>query len=190
MSARFDLRLSKPEFLRWIEAPERRAAKFEWSGGRVVRRARATRAHALIASNVMMALGSLLDRSAWSIMAANFYVESEAFLRIPDVIVEAAGGDLKARSTSEPVLLFEILSPSSVKTDLVDKPAEYARFPSLGTYVVLSQDEVVAWVWERQADGAFPAMPAEVRGRDAGLDLSRRGISLPLAEVYRGLAIE
>lgn len=190
MNARFDLRLSKPEFLRWIDAPERRAAKFEWSGGRVVQMANVTRAHVLIASNVMGLLRQALDLSRWAVYPADFYVESEEFLRIPDVIVEAAGGDLKARSTSEPVLLFEILSPSSVKTDLVDKPAEYARFASLETYVVLSQDEVVAWLWERQPGGAFPAMPAEVRGREAGLALTTRGISLPLAEVYRGLAIE
>lgn len=190
MNARFDLRLSKPEFLRWIEAPERRAAKFEWSGGRVVQMANVTRAHVLIASNVMGLLRQALDLSRWAVYAADFYVESEEFLRIPDVIVEAAGGDLKARSTSAPVLLFEILSPSSVKTDLVDKPAEYARFSSLETYVVLSQDEVVAWVWERQADGSLPPMPAEARGREAGLALAARGITLPLGEVYRGLAID
>lgn len=185
MNAPFDLRLDKAAFDRWLLDQDR---KYEWKEGRVVQMTNVTRGHASIVSNVVMALGALLDRDVWRIVASDFGVEQETFLRFPDVLVEPMGGDLSARRSETAVLLFEVLSPSSVDTDLIEKPAEYMTFASLEAYVVASQDAAICWIWERDpVTSRFPEKPLKIFGRDKAVELKRRGISLPLSDIYRGI---
>jgi hypothetical protein len=46
-------------------------------------------------------------------------------LRFPDIVVDRIGGDLDDRWATGPVLLAEVLSGSSPKADLEDKPTEF-----------------------------------------------------------------
>ena len=109
-------------------------------------------------------------------------------MRFPDALMESAGGDLMARQCEIPVLLFEVLSPSSVDTDMMEKPDEYMSFDTLEAYVVASQDAAICWIWQRDvATGRFPEKPVKVAGRDQSLDFAARGIALPLAEIYRNI---
>jgi hypothetical protein len=69
------------------------------------------------------------------------------------------------------------------------KLAEYTQIPTLEGYIVASQDEPILWVWQRDADSrAFPATPAEITGREATLVLDATALSVPLAEIYRGIS--
>ena len=58
--------------------------------------------------------------------------------------------------------MIEVPSPSSVAIDLGDKSTEYLR-PDLQAYVVFSQDEAKAWVWERMNE-KFIARPFSCQG--------------------------
>ena len=68
-------------------------------------------------------------------------------MRYPDVVVDVAGGQLKDLAASAPVLIAEIISPSSAAEGLGAKSEEYIRLPSLSAYVVLAQDAPKAWIW-------------------------------------------
>jgi Uma2 family endonuclease len=195
--------MTREEFVRWSQRYE--GPKCEWVEGRVVQQAVATKRHGRIVANVLRVLSARLDLDVWSIIAETMGVEPAGRLRLPDLVVErldAPGSDLRAE---EPVLLLEVLSPSSVATDFVDKRAEYLAFPSLVAYVIASQDEAVVWVWQRATTGEpFPVLPTEVRGRAAVLTLTGvaqtgvtqtgvtqagRGIDLPLADVYARIPV-
>ncbi len=185
MNAPVDLKLDKATFNRWLLKQER---KYEWKDGRVVQMTNVTRGHASIVMNIAMALGDRMDRDAWRIVASDFGVENETFLRFPDVLVELMGGELNARRSDRAVLLFEVLSPSSVDTDMMEKPEEYMSFDTLEAYVVASQDAAICWIWQRDADsGRFPDKPVKVAGREQSLTFVARGITLPMAEVYRNI---
>ena len=186
MNARFDLRMTKDEFLRWAAAPERRKIRCEWARGRVIQMINVTRWHSTIVINFILALGPRLDRTAWQIHGLEFGVEDEDYLRYPDILIEPAGGPGNERRSARPAIIIEVLSASTSKTDFVDKLAEYTSIPSLEAYIIASQEEVVCWLWERGEDGTFPARPVEIGGLDQSLALRARGISLPLAELYRG----
>jgi Uma2 family endonuclease len=82
-----------------------------------------------------------------------------------------------------PVLIAEVLSPSSVTTDLGDKAAEYLRLDSVLAYLVLSQDEAKGWVWVKN-ESAFIG-PKVVAGDDAIIQIAPLSIEVPLAEIYR-----
>jgi Uma2 family endonuclease len=186
MNAPFDLKLDKAAFNRWLLDQER---KYEWKEGRVVQMTNVTRGHSRIVRNIARALEARLDIDTWSVVTSDFGVEKETFVRFPDVLVEPEdAGAFHVRRSESAVLLFEVLSPSSVDTDMLEKPEEYMSFDTLEAYVVASQETAVCWMWQRDpVSGAFPAKPLKVMGRDQSIELKARGIALPLAEIYRNI---
>lgn len=98
--------------------------------------------------------------------------------------------DDESRRARQPVLLVEILWPSSVGIDFTEKLAEYMSFASLTGYIIECQDEPILWIWRRSSEtGQFPSTPAEISGRDSQVEIAGIGISHPLAEVYRGVRV-
>lgn len=177
--------LSKDEFCRWIDLQE---AKFEWKDGRVVQMSNVSKAHARVTANVLRTISARLDLDPWSVTASDLGVEAEGFIRYPDIIVDAMDTDDKGLRAREPVVLIEVLSPSSVGIDFTEKRAEYASFVSLQAYLVVSQDEALVWVWQRGSDGRLPATPVEIAGREASIHLAGLELDVPLAEIFRGVA--
>lgn len=187
MNAQLEITLERSQFLRWVQG---RPGRYELKGGRVVMHAGTTRNHWLVYNRFIVEIAKQLDSGRWVVGGTDFAIEvGEKDIRYPDVLVEAAGRDGKALTTSEPILIVEVLSPSSVGTDMTEKPAEYGSLPSLAAYIVASQDEPIAWVWRREAgaDGAMPIRPAEVAGRDAIIEVEALGVSIRLDAVYHGI---
>jgi Uma2 family endonuclease len=174
------------EFLRWNEGRE---GKREFVRGRVVEMMiNVTRNHADIAANLILAIGTRLDRKLFSLGSADFGVQTPDGIRYPDMYVdrrrpESRGIDLSA---SEPVFLAEILSPSSYGRDFVEKLADYKGVPCLLHYLILSQDEPRVWLWSRTKEGDWADI-VEVAGDESAIDLGGLGITLPLSELYSGI---
>lgn len=110
-------------------------------------------------------------------------------LRFPDIVVDRAGGSNSSLTADAPVLLVEVLSPSTARFDLGDKSAEFLRLPTLAAYLVLAQDEAKAWAWIMTADRFSPG-PAVVGGEDAIIRVPALELELPLAELYAGITFE
>jgi Uma2 family endonuclease len=100
-------------------------------------------------------------------------------------VVDRAGG-AKDYTATAPVLLVEVLSPSTAATDLGDKAAEYLQIQSLLAYIVLSQDEPKAWVWARQTAEFVPG-PVVIADTEAVIHIDALQLKLPLAEIYAGI---
>jgi Uma2 family endonuclease len=179
----YDAPMTKAAFLRWVQDQERR---HELKDGRTIMQAGGTKRHNWICVNFVTVLRARLEPEIWAVGTADIAVEIGNDLRYPDVIVERLSDDGAALSTDRPVVLIEVLSPSSVGTDMSVKLAEYTSLPSLEAYIVASQDEPICWVWQRAGEErAFPSLPAEFKGRDVAIEIATPGVSIPLAEVYR-----
>src|SRR6202008_3759959 len=132
-----DLRMGEPEFLDWVQRREGRLAAMS---------------------------ENRLDGKRWTVLTSDFGVDlGPTSVRYPDVVVDVAGGRLNDLTATAPILIAEIISPSSAKDDLGVKAHEYLRVPSLPAYVVLAQDEPLARVWGRGAEG-LPPQPREIKG--------------------------
>ena len=59
--------------------------------------------------------------------------------------------------------------------------------PTLSAYLVASQDEPQCWLWLRDSGGMFATDPTTVEGHDKVIRITRLGVSIDLAEVYRGI---
>lgn len=146
-----------------------------------------TRDHARISSNLVFALRLRLRGGPCVALNDNLSVRtSTRKLRRPDVVVECGqglGSDLEA---SEPTVLFEVLSRSSERNDLIWKPEEYKSIATVRHYVVVDPGAALLKVWTRDADGRWS--DGIVEGLDAVLDLAAVEVELPMREIYEGVA--
>jgi len=177
--------MDKDTFLAWAQGRE---GRFELVERRVVMMVGGSKTHALIASQLMRALWARIDVTKWVVLGSDLAVDvGPDSLRYPHAIVDCIGGQRAVVATA-PVLIAEVLSPSSATLDLGDKAAEYLRLPSLATYLVLSQDEIKAWVYLKGSEQH--AGPEPIRGAEATIRVPALGIELPLAEIYRGIEFD
>jgi Uma2 family endonuclease len=173
-------RMSKAAFIGWGATEEER---YELVGGRVVMMPRPSLAHGLIVGNLYVALRNRLDRKQWVVIQEYGLDAGPETLRYPDIVVDRAGGRANAYVAMAPVLVAEVLSPSSVEIDLGDKRSEYLQIPSLLAYVVLSQDEPKAWIWTRKEGGFLPE-PEILDGAESVVRVAALKVELPLLELY------
>jgi Uma2 family endonuclease len=185
MNVQPNLQMDKAAFLAWVQGRE---GRFELAERRVVMMVGGSKTHALIASKLVRALWARIDVEKWVVLGSDLAIDvGPGSLRYPDAVVDSVGGQ-RALTATAPVLVAEVLSPSSATLDLGDKAAEYLRLPSLAAYLVLSQDEVKAWVFVKGSEG-LPG-PEVVAGEGATIGVRALGIDLPLAEIYAGIELD
>lgn len=186
MNAPTDLRMDKTQFFAWGELQEER---YELANGRIVVLPFVTRNHERVVTNLVIALGQHLDRTRFDVAHGDFAVETgDRSIRYADVMVEPFDPDGSARSTTNALLLVEVLSPSTMHVDFGEKLEEYKSLPALGTYLICAQNEMRAWVWTRR-DGDWPGAPEILEGQDAAVAVPALGIDLSLADIYRNIAV-
>jgi Uma2 family endonuclease len=177
-----NLRMDKAAFLAHMQATEERC---ELAGGRVVMMPGASRVHGRIVRKLVIALTNRLDPLEWEVFWKFGLDVGPETLRYPDVLVDRADSGDKDYATATPVLVAEVLSPSTAEIDLGDKAAEYQHIPSVLAYLVLSQDEPKAWVYLRAEDRSMLA-PEQITGIDAFIRIAALNLELPMGEIYAG----
>jgi Uma2 family endonuclease len=179
---------TEPEaFLDWSEQLAREDGKFELSRGRVVcTMIHASNHHSRVLRNLVGQLDRLLDLERFEVGISDFAVQTPFGIRSPDVVVEPITPE-KARATTTPIFIAEVLSPSTRKTDFTYKREEYTAIETLQTYLICSQDEPRAWLWARQGGGSWPTEPTEMAGRQGSIAPAGLGIELTMAAIFRGI---
>lgn len=184
MNVQPNLRMDKATFLAWLQEREER---YELADGHVMMMTGGSRGHGIITRRLAVALDKCLDAHRWTVLTSDFGVDlGPDTVRYPDVVVDVASGLLKDLTATAPVLVAEVLSPSSASYDLGDKAAEYLQLPSLCAYLVLSQDEPKTWAWVRGASGFSPG-PDVIKGRDGVIRVAALAIEIALSEIYAGI---
>jgi Uma2 family endonuclease len=181
---------TEPEaFLRWAAKLDRHQPyKYELSSGRVSRMMiQVSRAHWLVTANILGELLRDLDQTRFQAGPAEFGVRTGVGVRYPDIIVDRASSSLEALACEAPILIVEVLSPSTAGLDFTVKLQEYTAIASVQTYLICSQDEPRAWVWARQGDGSWPKLPTELAGREGAISLGGLDVELSMAAIFRGI---
>ena len=169
------------DFLTAMDASEERS---EFVDGRIVALGAASFAHNLIVSNVFGTLFSDLRGGPCRAVSQGMLVKpsrsENAFL--PDVAVFCGEAELEPRSLElllNPVVLVEVLSPSTADYDHGKKWENYRRLPSLRDYLLVSQDRARVEWYTRQGDAFW--LFREVEGLDAEVRLDYLGVTMELA---------
>lgn len=182
MSALQHRPMTLAEFLEW---EERQPVKHEFDGFRPVAMTSGTTAHARIQRNLSTALDRRLAGKAGEFLGSDVKLEVAGRIRYPDGFVTCSKLPGDALIHREPVVIFEILSPSTAGTDLFAKNEEYAATPSVMRYVILAQDAMRGTIFERAGDDWI----GHILGANAILAMPENGIEVPLAEFYRDVEL-
>lgn len=166
------------EFVAW---EERQELRYEYDGFVVRAMTGGTFAHARIQANLLRALFPRLEGSPCLAIGSELKVRTATSIRYPDALVTCSRADPKSTFAPDPVVIFEILSPSTARQDLGAKNSEYQTIASLRRYVVLHQTLAAAEVFERDAAGEWVY---EFLTGEKTLAMSELAVSLPLTEIY------
>jgi Uma2 family endonuclease len=182
MNVVLPLLMDKSAFLAWARERE---GRYELVGGRVVVMAGASRHHAIIVGNLYSITRAQIDSTRWTVLADFGLDGGPETLRYPDIMIDEVNA-ANAYAAAAPVLVAEVLSPSTPEIDLGDKTSEYLALPSLRTYLVLAQSEPKVWIWRRQ-DDRFPSSPRIITGLDKVIRIAELNLALPLGAIYAGV---
>ena len=105
----------------------------------------------------------------------------------PDVFVLQDSSFDTPRVKRRPSIVVEVLSRSTESIDRGEKLRNYRSISSLEQYVLLSQNEPLAEVYSKRADGTWQH---EILVNDAVLQFSSIGFSLALSILYENLPPE
>jgi Uma2 family endonuclease len=164
--------------------------KWELIDGEPILNAAPSKHHQRIVKNLLLPLGALeRARSAsWEVLPGLGVRVSETSRPEPDVVIIPRTGatlDPGERDSSDALAAFEVLSPSTEKRDLRWKRSAYTSLASLTHYVIIAQDAVEVVMFAR--DSGFAEQ--RLRSLDDSVEVPTLGISLPLAEIYRGTGL-
>lgn len=155
-------KMTVEEFFDWHERQEE---KYELIDGRPVLKfppdpltgmASGTVAHGAIIMNASAALRAQLRGKRCRPMPSDVAIRMlDGRVRYPDVSVDCGPFDPQARAAAQPVLVLEVLSPSTSWAEHGKKLADYRAVESLRTIVLIDQSQRFAQVWSRNDDGAW-----------------------------------
>jgi Uma2 family endonuclease len=183
-----NLVLPKPmtlvEFLAW---EEQQPLRYEFDGICPVAMTGGTVGHATIQRNLAFALTGRLRGKPCQFQGSDLKIQvGNGHIRYPDGMVVCSPVNRTATVVYDPVVVFELLGPSTAAKDRIVKAREYQAIPSVRRYVMLEQDSVGATVYARAGD----SWTHEILIADSALALPEIGVELPLAELYEGIVFD
>ncbi len=172
--------MTMAEFLDW---EGRQPTKHEFDGLQPVAMAGGTLAHGRLQRNLAISVGAALRGGPCEFIGSDLQLRLAETIRCPDGVVlcgDRTGPDV---STDAPVVIFEVLSPSTAGVDRIVKNREYQATPSVQRYVMLEQDRVAAMVFTRRAE----VWSGQVLVAGEMLDMPEIGIGVKLDDLYIGV---
>lgn len=173
--------LQKPwtldEFLAW---EERQEARYEFDGFGPVAMTGGTEAHEGIGTRLRTILDNALRGTPCRVRGPTMKILANGHIRYPDAFVTCVRTRRDSTVANEPVVVFEVLSRSTSRTDRILKLREYGATPSIRRYVILEQNAIAATVLTRVAD----AWNTTVLTGDDLLAMPEIGVTLMLSDVY------
>lgn len=172
------------EFLAWQALqPER----YELVDGKPLRMmSGAKNGHDTITINCLTQLNLQLRGGKCAPFSGDGGVETlQGQIRRPDFGVDCGPRELEAYLAAAPTLVGEVLSPSTRDYDVIAKLSEYKRIVSLRRILLIEPAQPHVTVWSRTAGGDWTS--ADTLGLDQVIDIPEIGVTLPMAEIYRGI---
>ncbi len=167
--------------------------KSEYACGQIWAMSGVSRAHDRIAFNLIVAVGNALRGKPCQGFTSDMRVVTDTpSFSYPDLTIvcgEPQFTDAHVDTLTNPIVLVEILSPSTAQYDRAGKFGQYRRLPSLREYVLVHQDTGRVERFERHTDYNEDNWSAsEYNGLNAVLELVSVGVSVPLRDLYDGVA--
>jgi Uma2 family endonuclease len=174
------------EFLRWDDGTDTR---YELIDGFPMAMAPPAEAHRILA----LRLGSRIDAALAGRRPCNAQIEPgvvradrAASYYVPDIAVTCEPNEPGRQAMVDPILIVEILSPSTERTDRRLKLPAYQTIESVREIMFIDADSHHAELYRRENDYWGIQL---VRGAGATLFLGSVNLRISMSELYEGIAI-
>lgn len=162
--------------------------KHEYVAGRVYAMSGGSANHSGVASNFIRNVVGCTPGRRCRTFTGDLSVRIEQAFGVtyyyPDASVVCSPVDGDSQFTTEPVVVLEVLSPSTRRVDETSKLQGYLTLESLQVCLLAESDRPLVTVYRRMGDH----FAVEVyEGRDAEIPLAEIGTALSLADLYDGI---
>jgi Uma2 family endonuclease len=189
MSAKPQRRMTPEEYLAMDRAADFRS---EYYAGRVYAMSGGSWIHARIISNVSRRLANALDGRNCDVCSSDMRVQvGPDFYTYPDVVVvcgEPKFPDARTDIVLNPMLIIEILSPSTERYDRGFKASHYRKMPSLRELVIVAQEEPSVEIYRRQPSNEW--LLSEAVGLDSTCRFDSVECTIPTAHIYERVTFD
>jgi Uma2 family endonuclease len=141
--------LTAAQFLEWSVEQSK---KFELENGEVIEMAAETAKHALMKHAATKALEAGIEKAGLNCTVfpdGMTVVVDDKHVRLPDAAIQCTAFDPNSIVLDAPLVLVEVMSPSSANRDENHKLVEYLSIPSVHHYLLLSPDQRVVVHFKR-----------------------------------------
>ena len=171
------------EFLAWErEQPER----YEYTGGVATMMTGGSLDHSTIASNLWTALRDSLRGSPCRAFRGDTKIIANSSIRYPDLSVTCTQVRGDEDTVLEPVLVIEVISPSTEREDRGRKKFDYFATASIRQYAIIEQDARRVDLYTRSGD----RWTDEIIEGDAVVRLSSIGVEISLDTLYEDTELD
>jgi Uma2 family endonuclease len=175
----------------YLEGEQVSQTKHEYINGEVYAMAGASDRHHRICANVFIKLDAHLAQSKCEAFMAEMKLKAdEKTFYYPDVFVSCDKVIKSAFFREEPVLIIEVVSPSTREIDRREKLRVYQQIPIVQEYVIIEQDKMHLEIHRRQPDGRWITYFYNEGDLDEQIEFQSVNFSLNLEEIYNRVRFE
>ncbi len=160
--------------------------KHEYVAGQIIAMVGGSPTHGVITVNASTTLNMQLRAKSCLVYSSDVRIairQADSYM-YPDVSVVCGDHQFDGRNSGllNPIVIIEVLSPSTAEYDHGQKFMRYQRLTSLRNYILIAQDAPFILCFSRDERGLWVWPAAE--GLDTSLALTSIECELALAEVY------
>lgn len=149
------IKIEIPNFEDYLECERDAEVRHEYVNGQIYAMGGASELHNTVAAELFAAIhGALREECrAWiADMKVKIEHAGKIFSYYPDIMVACGENTGDPYLRTNPILIVEVLSSSTRRTDLNEKFSNYTQISSLLEYVVVSQDTPHLRIFRRRSD--------------------------------------
>ncbi|MEL6288610.1 MAG: Uma2 family endonuclease [Pseudomonadota bacterium] len=168
------------EFLAWADAQQE--GRFELVDGRIVAMSPERVLHADTKFNAAVNLRDALEKIS---SPCRVYIDGAGIeipggqIRVPDVAIQCTPPDPQSQLLDAPVVVVEVVSPTSARRDTIAKVSDYMSVPTIRHYLIVDPEERM--VVRHSRDEGATAISTEIH-RDGTILLAPPGIEIQLED--------
>ncbi|MBD2341082.1 Uma2 family endonuclease [Calothrix sp. FACHB-156] len=171
---------------------EKAEGRSEYRDGEIVAVLGRTLKHSRISGNILAYFTSVLCDTQFEPINSDLRLWISEYRRgvYPDVMVfdgEPQLNDGRLDEVLNPLVIVEVLSPSTADYDRQNKFRIYRSIVSFSEYLLVEQDEPFVERYSKQTQGW---LLSEFKGLEVAISLNSVSIELPMTEIYRGVTFE
>jgi len=163
--------------------------KCEYSDGEIIKMSGGTAKHSRISRNILNLLDNKLQNTNFEVINNDLRLWIPAYRRgvYPDAMVFDGALQFNGDREDEvlnPLLIVEVLTPSTEEYDRTDKFRMYRSIPSFSEYLLIRQNKVFV---ERYSKQGQIWTYRDFDGLDQSILLEAMNIEVAIAEIYRNI---